>query len=109
VLTATHTRFLLQHFVDRRVNTWLLVGVSFAAILAAYRDHSAARATELLALAVTHPHSLTGWLNVWPLIEELQQHLRSELGEKAYNAAWEQGKLLDLETVVRDLLANYRE
>jgi tetratricopeptide (TPR) repeat protein len=106
---AAHTRFLLQHFFDRRVNTWLLVGVAFAAILAAYRDQSARRATELLALAFTHPHSLTGWLHVWSLMEELQQHLRIELGEVAYNAAWERGKLLVLETVVRDLLAEYRE
>jgi predicted ATPase/DNA-binding CsgD family transcriptional regulator len=104
-----HTRFLLHHFFDKRVNTWLLVGVVFAAILAAYRDHSAARATELLALAFSHPHSLTGWLYVWSFITELQQHLKTELGKEAFNAAWVRGTRSDLEAVARDLLVEYRE
>ena len=106
---AAHTRFLLQHFLARRVDTWLLVGVAFVAILTAYRDHAAGRATELLALAFSHRHSLTGWLHVWSLTKELQEHLKTELGQEAYHAAWERGKMLDLETVVRDLLANYGE
>ena len=35
--------------------------------------------------------------------------LGDELGEDIYHAAWEQGKALDLETVVKELLAEFGE
>ena len=37
----------------------------------------------------------------------LRESLQSELGEEAYNAAWERGKQLDLDTVVQELLDEF--
>ena len=35
---------------------------------------------------------------------DLISFVQAELGKEAYNAAWERGKSLDLETVVKELL-----
>ncbi len=63
-----------------------------------------AHAVELLALAFTHPKSATGWMEKWPLLTRLRESLLNDLGEETFNAAWERGKQLDLETVVGELL-----
>jgi hypothetical protein len=41
------------------------------------------------------------------LITRLRHELQTELGEYAYNAAWERGKSLDVETVAQELLAEF--
>ena len=65
------------------------------------------RAVELLALARTHLPDMTLWMEKWPLLIRLREDLKNELGEDAYNAAWERGKVLDLDTVVADLQGNF--
>jgi predicted ATPase/DNA-binding CsgD family transcriptional regulator len=64
-------------------------------------------AVELLALAFCHPKSATGWMEKWPLLTRLRESLLNDLGEEAFNAAWERGKVLDLETVVQQLLVGF--
>ena len=67
------------------------------------------RSVELLGLAFSYPKELVGWMEKWPLLTRLRADLKSELGEEAYNAAWERGKSLDLETVVKELLEEFAE
>ena len=50
---------------------------------------------------------IMGWMHKWPRLTQLRDQLETELGKEAYNAAWERGKALDLETVVQDLLAEF--
>lgn len=75
-----------------------------AAIIAAHEGESD-RATELLALAFAHPKSATGWMEEWPLFSRLRDDLQRKLGKERYETALEQGKSLDLDAVVRELLA----
>jgi serine/threonine protein kinase len=72
-------------------------------------DDKNSLAVELLGLTFHHPESITGWMGKWDLLTRLQVDLRQELGEEAYQAAWERGKSLDLETVVQGLLDVFRD
>jgi DNA-binding CsgD family transcriptional regulator len=99
-----HTHKLLHHFEALQVRPFMLLGNAFAAILAAYDDQHAERATELLALAMTHPHSMTGWLKIWPFIDRLQAHLEAGLGSVAFQAAWERGQHPNVDEVVQTLI-----
>jgi hypothetical protein len=74
-----------------------------SAYIATHKDDTK-RAVYLLSLAFSHPNSATGWIEKWPLLTQLRQALKTKLGEEAYNTAWEQGKSLDLDTVVQELL-----
>ena len=101
-------RDTLSHSYQRRAlaeTVYLLP----ASIFIATHQGNPKRAVELLSLAFNHPKSATGWLEKWPLIGQLRRDLEDELGSEAYNAAWEQGKALDLMTVVEELLAEYEE
>jgi tetratricopeptide (TPR) repeat protein len=73
------------------------------AILYANQDE-AERAVEVLALAFTHPSSPTGWMEKWMLLKRLQTRLETVLGTEKYEAAWERGTKLGLETVIKCVL-----
>ena len=55
---------------------------------------------ELLSLALSHPSSRASWAESWPLITQLCTDLRASLGDEIFDAAWERGKALDLDTAV---------
>ena len=76
------------------------------ALEATARAHegSPGAAAELLGLAFQQPSWVAGWLHHWPLIIRLRVDLRSNLGEEAYQAAWERGGSHDLKTVMRSIL-----
>jgi len=76
------------------------------AIEAAARAHDGMleAAAELLGLAFHQPTWASGWLHRWPLIARLRADLRRQLGEEAYQAAWERGGGHDLETIIRSVL-----
>ncbi|MBC7810379.1 MAG: AAA family ATPase [Burkholderiales bacterium] len=61
-------------------------------------------AAELLALAFHQPAWASGWLHHWALLDRLRAELNRQLGEDAFQAAWERGSQLDLETTIRSLL-----
>ncbi len=42
-------------------------------------------------------------------LKDFCSKLKTELGEAAYNAAWERGKSLDLDTVIQELLAEFED
>ncbi|MBZ0295454.1 MAG: protein kinase [Anaerolineae bacterium] len=62
------------------------------------------RATALLGLAFSQPAAANGWMNKWKLLDELRARLQADLGREAYLAAWDSGKLLDMQSVAMELL-----
>jgi predicted ATPase/DNA-binding CsgD family transcriptional regulator len=62
-------------------------------------------AAELLGLAFQQPAWANGWLHRWPLIARLRLDLARQLGEETYQAAWERGACLDLQSTIRLLLS----
>jgi predicted ATPase/DNA-binding CsgD family transcriptional regulator len=62
-------------------------------------------AAALLGLAFEQPGWANGWLHRWPLITRLRADLRHQLGEEAYQAAWELGQNADLQTTMRSILS----
>jgi predicted ATPase/DNA-binding CsgD family transcriptional regulator len=83
--------------------TWQWLCLPIAAILAA-RANQLEWAAELLGLASAAPHELRGWMEKWPLLNEVQQLLKTQLGTAAFRAAWEHGQTLQLETVAQLLM-----
>ena len=73
-----------------------------AAILAARVDQPE-WAAELLGLASAAPHEINGWMEKWPLLNEVQQQLETRIGVEAFRAAWIRGQSLQLDAVVRML------
>jgi hypothetical protein len=43
----------------------------------------------------------------WSEVASVRSKLETELEPGVYQAAWERGKILDLETVVKELLVKY--
>jgi predicted ATPase/DNA-binding CsgD family transcriptional regulator len=77
------------------------------ALEAAARAHDGMleEAAEFLGLAFQQPAWASGWLHHWPLIARLRADLRCQLGEEAYQAAWERGSNYDLEATIRSILS----
>jgi predicted ATPase len=88
------------------MNTYLLYDTSLAFVIAtlllAY-DRERARAVAVLSLAFACA-SHTGWMEKWSLLNQLRTDLENELGEKAYQEAWQRGAQLDLDETVAELL-----
>jgi predicted ATPase/class 3 adenylate cyclase/DNA-binding CsgD family transcriptional regulator len=61
-------------------------------------------AAELLGLAFAQPTWASGWLHHWQLLARLRADLSRQLGEEAYQAAWEHGSGQDLEATIRSIL-----
>jgi hypothetical protein len=53
-------------------------------------------AAELLGLALKQPLKATGWMVRWVLLNHVRAELQAELGQTAFQAAFERGKSLDL-------------
>jgi predicted ATPase/DNA-binding CsgD family transcriptional regulator len=107
-----HYNTLIDHLCsldyDYDFHFYLLAPV-FTLLLTGYGQYE--RAVEMLS-AVFHLPQVpgspqTGWLHKAPLIARVQQQLRQELGNAAYEAAWERGKLMDTDAVVDDLLDHF--
>jgi hypothetical protein len=106
-VAKTHVNVIREYLtvsgsVDRRTKVLLV-----AAIIEG-NEGDREYATEWLGCVFTYPTDATGWMEKWPLITRLRADLRAELGEDAYNAAWERGATLDLETMIQELLADPR-
>jgi predicted ATPase/DNA-binding SARP family transcriptional activator len=59
------------------------------------------RAIELLALAFTHSTRVTGWLEKWPRLGELQAAAKAELGAETYEAVWARGMQRSPQEIIR--------
>jgi ATP/maltotriose-dependent transcriptional regulator MalT len=88
---------------DLKSTTFQRLCLPLAATLTA-RATQPERAVELLGLAYAAPPALTGWLEKWPLLNRVRYQLEAQLGEEAFNAAWERGQAMSLEAVVGTLL-----
>ena len=86
----------------------LMYPIITSVIMLAYQG-KAERAVELLGLYFALPPNVTGWMEKWPLLTRLRADLEAALGADAYNAVWERGAALDLETVAAELLAEFGE
>jgi predicted ATPase/DNA-binding CsgD family transcriptional regulator len=69
-------------------------------------DWGSARAAEILSLLVHHPRAPKVY-RVHHFSQECREELESELGQKAFEAAWERGKALDLDVLCAEILAYY--
>jgi len=61
-------------------------------------------AVELLGLAFAQPVISNGWLQHWSALDKLRADLKNQLGEAAYQAAWERGRNSDLEASIACIL-----
>jgi hypothetical protein len=103
-LARQEVRYLFQTALRARWTAMVAWPLPVAAILLA-DEEQAVRSVETLALASAHPYSATGWMEHWPLLEELRARLEEQLGSERYQRAWTRGQALELEEVVLDLLA----
>jgi serine/threonine protein kinase len=86
---------------------WLLVPVLCCSLVLAFHRRQAERALALASLLAHHP--LVSFWDTDPLAKRLIAHLQQTLPADVYVAAWEQGKSLDLDTVIQELLAELGE
>ena len=87
-------------YVGTRPMIDLLPHVSF--LMAHDNDYEGA--VELLGLTDNHPSGATDWMEKWNTLTQLRADLKTELGEKVYQQAWERGAQLDLDATVTRLL-----
>jgi len=79
------------------------ISLPVAAILAAHTNQPE-WAVELLGLASAGPREIMSWVEKWPLLNEIRQQLKAQLGAEAFQNAWEHGKTLQLDAVGRILV-----
>ncbi len=87
-----------------RIPAFTTIVLPVMAIILAY-EAEPERATELLALAFTHPASTPGWMEQWPLLDRLRADLETELGPDEFRQLWIRGAELNLDEVVNELQA----
>jgi tetratricopeptide (TPR) repeat protein len=85
-----------------RLMLWALAGI--AQLCAS--NENLIRAVELASLAQSQS---SGDSELQDRLRPLEDDLRAKLGKETYNAAWERGRQLDLETVVQELLEEFGE
>lgn len=86
---------------------YLLLSLAFVAILEAYQNDNPRLAVQYLALATTHESSLRGLLKSWRLIDGLKTHLCNVLGQESFEQLWQQGKALDWQAVMPEIIDRY--
>lgn len=99
---------VLQMALDVEGIGAMLAVIEASALIKQARGQSET-ALEYLALIFEHPETDIEMTSKIPKLIQLQQQLKAELGKKAYNAAWERGKSLDVLTVAQQLLDEFAE
>jgi predicted ATPase/DNA-binding CsgD family transcriptional regulator len=94
-----------KHYRDPAMAT-LCLSVKAAEL---WDEGAAQEAAERLSLAFSQPAAVNGWLRRWPLLTRLRADLSEQLGEPAFQAAWERGCGHDLETTVRSIMEALEE
>jgi DNA-binding NarL/FixJ family response regulator len=96
----------LKYRIARPSPLWMVMCLPVAVFILAHQAQPE-RAVELLGLALTHPVGAAGWAKKWALLDQLRTGLQEALGTEKYSAAWELGKSLALELVIRNLLGEF--
>ena len=60
---------------------------------------------ELLALQASEREILMGWFDNWALLNQVRDDLERRLGTTLFDAAWERGKDLKVQTAMGQLIA----
>ncbi len=84
----------------------LTISLSIPAMIFASRGETV-RATELASYCYNHSSSVKAYWDIDPLFNQLLRDLESESGKDNFQTAWEQGKSLDLDTVVQELVDEF--
>lgn len=100
-------RYLLQALhQSQRLDFYASATWGFPALVICRARLSQVReAVEYLALLHTHPLSAKDWLAAWPLLANTEVELKRHMDKPAYDAAWERGTKLRLETVIAQLVS----
>jgi predicted ATPase/DNA-binding CsgD family transcriptional regulator len=106
---AAARRSYRAFFLERRDDPGpATICLALEAVALAHEEMPAA-AASLLGLAFQQPPWASGWLQRWPKMSRLRTDLMRQLGEEAYQAAWERGAAQDLETTIRAILDEVNE
>lgn len=101
--------YLLESFADTQdVALMLTTSLALGSFLL-WVDGEYTQAVENFGLVWNHPASRTNWMTKWDLLVQLQSALKTELGEKAYQTAWNHGQSLDLVQTVAILKTGLAE
>ncbi len=93
----------LKNVLEYHFPTLQRMCIAVAGMLAA-RAGQPEQAAELQGLAYAAPQELTGWMDHWSLLDEVQRQIIADIGDTAFKAAWERGNAFDVETVARELI-----
>jgi predicted ATPase/DNA-binding CsgD family transcriptional regulator len=85
--------------------TMMTLSLPAAALLLWHENHKAF-AVECMALWFTHPMSQQGWFLRSPLGNNVMDNMKTEIGEAAFDQAWQTGTTRDLIVTASELL-NY--
>lgn len=61
------------------------------------------QAIAFIGLAHDHPLNLPYWMDSWQQLNDLRDDLRTQVGQDAFDVAWERGSSMDLETAIASL------
>lgn len=85
---------------------WHLL-TDIAAFSMVYAHHGQyERAAEMLGFVLQHDVQAV-WMNQHPKLLQLRQQLKDELGEDAYQHAWDSGQRLEAVGILKDVLADF--
>jgi predicted ATPase/DNA-binding CsgD family transcriptional regulator len=104
-----YLHYHLKYFHERQWTNLIARNLLMSALILAHAGEKV-RAAELLGLAFVQRGNMRAWN--WPekipLFTRRHAELKAELSEETYNAALERGKALDLNTVVHELLTEFK-
>ena len=95
----------IRPFAMRHEGPHVVMCVIGFLLLLTYYEVRHIQAVELASF-IAHYHGTIHW-EVHPLIPPLLEHLQANLNPETYQAAWERGKTLDLDTVVTELVEEF--
>lgn len=91
---AKHAFLSMMEYALKRQQSYGAMTICLAvAALLAFENGKLERAAKLLGLAYAHPAGEAGWMDACPLFAPVRQQVEN-------TSAWEQGKLLDLDTLL---------
>jgi predicted ATPase/DNA-binding SARP family transcriptional activator len=102
-------RYLIQPFtlaIMTSSQPFMTLSIASAATLYAH-DGRLESAAELLGLALKQPVKATGWIAQWVLLKRIRAELQAEMGQAAFESAWEQGQSLELKAASEQVLRDF--